>query len=178
MLFTEDCCRNQDCDLPACVHRFERRSHRHFRLSVPDVAANQSVHRPRQLHVLLQFSDRSQLIIRFDVRELCFELFHPVTVWRAGQARLLIPFRLQLQHIGRHISNRFRDPLFLVDPTGSTDFGQLGRCLRPAHILLNEMNQRNRDEHLHVVGKLENQALFENVGLLLQFDSAKYGDSV
>ena len=77
VLLREDRGRHQDRDLPAILHRLERRADRDLGLAVADVAADQAVHRTRGLHVLLDGLDRGQLIGRLLVREARLELALP-----------------------------------------------------------------------------------------------------
>ena len=79
--------RHQHSRLLRVHHGLEGRADRHLRLPVADVAADQPVHRPRRLHVLLDRRDRRQLVGRLDVRERRLELHLPRRVRRVGVAR-------------------------------------------------------------------------------------------
>ena len=65
MLEREHGRRGQHGHLLRIADRFERRSHRHFRLSVTDVAAKQPVHRLRTLHVPFHVGNSDGLVWRF-----------------------------------------------------------------------------------------------------------------
>ena len=56
--------RHQHGDLLAKLDGFEGGAHRHFRLAVADVAAEQAIHRPGLLHVLLDLLGGDDLIRR------------------------------------------------------------------------------------------------------------------
>ena len=60
---------HENPDLPALHHRLESRAHRDLRLPIADVPADEAVHRPCCLHVLLDRCDGSDLVGRFDVRK-------------------------------------------------------------------------------------------------------------
>ena len=59
VLLGEDRRRHEHRDLLAVVDRLERGPHRQLGLAVADVAAEQPVHRPRALHVVLDLGDRA-----------------------------------------------------------------------------------------------------------------------
>ena len=72
--------RRQEGHLLAVHHRFERRSHRHFRLAVSDIAAEESIHRRRRFHVPLDVGDGAVLVRRQLVFEGVLEFLLPVGV--------------------------------------------------------------------------------------------------
>ena len=69
VLLGEDRRRHQHHHLAALGGRLERRPHRDLGLAVADVAADQPVHRPLGLHVLLHRLDRLELVGRLAVGE-------------------------------------------------------------------------------------------------------------
>ena len=86
--------RRQHRHLVAAVDRLEGGPHRHLGLAVADVAAEQAVHRPLALQVLLDDRDRLQLVGALLVGEGGLELALQVGVgrqrrraWRAGARR-------------------------------------------------------------------------------------------
>ena len=79
--------RHEHRHLLAVLDRLERGPHRHLGLAVADVAAQQPVHRPRLLHVLLDLFGRRDLVVRRLVRELGLELPLPLGVRRIRRAQ-------------------------------------------------------------------------------------------
>ena len=78
--------RHQHGHLVAGVDRLERRAHRQLRLAEADVAAQQPIHRPRLLHVVLDGVDRRELVGRFLVGKRGVELALPLGVGRKRDA--------------------------------------------------------------------------------------------
>ena len=74
--------RHEHGHLVAGVDRFERGPHRHFGLAEADVAAEQPVHRPRLLHVVLDGGDGGELVGRFAVGKRGVEFLLPGRVGR------------------------------------------------------------------------------------------------
>ena len=72
-------------DLRALLHRLERGAHRDLGLAVPDVAADEAVHRDRPLHVALDVVDGLELVGRLLERE---RLLHLVLPRRVGSERV------------------------------------------------------------------------------------------
>ena len=64
----------QDRRLLAVLHRLEYCANSNFGFAETHVAANQTVHRRRGLHIALHLLDRLRLIHGFDVREGLFHL--------------------------------------------------------------------------------------------------------
>ena len=69
VLLGEDRRRAEHERLLAVQRDRERRAHRHLGLAEADVAADEPIHRPRRLEVLLHRLDRLQLILGLAVRE-------------------------------------------------------------------------------------------------------------
>ena len=69
MLLRQNRRRHQHGDLLAGNGAFERRPHRNFRFAVADVAAQQTVHRTRRLHIALDLFDRLLLSLGFVIGE-------------------------------------------------------------------------------------------------------------
>ena len=80
VLLGEYSSRREDCDLSAIHDRFERGANRNFRFAESDVAANQTVHWPRLLHVDLGVDNGLHLVGRFAKRKRMFEFALPLRV--------------------------------------------------------------------------------------------------
>ena len=87
MLLREHSRRREHGDLFAFHDRLERRANRHLRFAEADVAADQPIHRARQLHVVLGRGDRRELIGRFAEGK--------------GMLELALPFRVGAERRGR-----------------------------------------------------------------------------
>src|SRR5437764_15012430 len=73
VLVTENCGRRENGDLLAIADRFERGAHGDLSFPIADVAADQSIHRQRRLHILLNIGDRRKLVGSFFIRKRFFE---------------------------------------------------------------------------------------------------------
>ena len=78
--------RHKQRNLLARLDRLERAAQRHFSLAEADVAAQQTVHRPVGLHIVLDLRDAAQLIVGFLIRERLLELALPCVILREGEA--------------------------------------------------------------------------------------------
>ena len=105
MLLRENGGRREDGHLFAFHHGFERGADRHLRFAETDVAANQAIHRARQLHVALGRPDRGQLVGRFAIGEGMLELALPFRVRAEGVAQLRLALRLDGEHFSRVIED-------------------------------------------------------------------------
>src|SRR5205807_2412854 len=97
MLLRQHRRRREDDDLFSFHDRFESGANGDFRFAKADVAANQPVHRARQLHVALGRGDGGELIGRFAKRERVLELALPFRVGTKGVAELRFAFGLDRQ---------------------------------------------------------------------------------
>ena len=78
MLKRQDGRRREKCHLLSVHHRLERGAHRDLGLPIPDVAAEEAVHRRRRFHVPLDVGDGVRLIDRQVPLEGIVELALPV----------------------------------------------------------------------------------------------------
>src|SRR6185436_6016365 len=71
-----------------------------------DVAADEAVHRPRHLEVVLDRLDRAGLILRLAVRELGLEPLEPLVLEVVGDTRRLLALGVQGDQLGRELPHR------------------------------------------------------------------------
>ena len=84
----------------------ERRAHRDLRLSEADVAADEPIHGPRRLEILLDRLDRLQLVVGLPVRERRLEPLEPVLVQvERDSGRLLAP-RVEGEQLTGELAHR------------------------------------------------------------------------
>ncbi len=113
--------RHEHRDLLAVLDRLEGRAHRDLRLAVPDVTADQPVHRDGLLHVLLDLGDRGQLVGRLGVREGVLQLTLPRGVRPEGVAGRRHARRVQLDQVGGDLLDRLLGPLLRLRPVGAAE---------------------------------------------------------
>ena len=103
--------RGDQRDLPAVRDRLEGRAHRDFGLAVPDVPAEQPVHRPRPLHRRADLLATRTLIGRRVERERGGELPVPLVVRGEGKPCGGLALGGQPQQFGGHLADLlFRAP--------------------------------------------------------------------
>ena len=124
----------------------ERGAHGDLGLAVPDVAAQQTIHRRRRLHVALDVGDRIRLIDRQVPFERIFELTLPVGIRIERVPRHRLARGVQLEQLLGHVAHGLLDPGLRALPGGAAQFVE--RRLRGAAVLLNEIEPLDGDEEL------------------------------
>src|SRR5439155_1448826 len=102
----------------------ERRPQRHLRLAVTDVAADQAVHRPRRLHVLLDRLDRVALVGGLLVRKGGLEVALPVAVQREAVAAATAALGIEVEQLTRQILRGAPGACLELVPARAAELGQ------------------------------------------------------
>ena len=170
--------RHEHRHLVARVDRLERRPHGDLGLAVAHVAAEQAVHRPRGLHVLLDRLQGGQLVGRFLEGERGVEFVLPLGIDAEADARPRRPHGLQFEHLGGHVGDGRFDPLLLLVPEPPAQPGQRRPALRPADVLLHQADLRDRHVELRLAVEFQFQVLLDLAVLLQQLHAAIAGDAV
>ena len=76
-------------------------------LAEPDIAADEPVHRPRGLEVLLDGLDRAGLIVRLAVGERRLESIEPLVVEVEARSLGALPLGIEREQLTRQLANRF-----------------------------------------------------------------------
>ena len=155
MLEGEDGGRREQRDLFAVHHRLERGAHGDLGLAVPNVAAQQPVHRRRRFHVALDVGDGRGLIRRQFPLEGAFELLLPVRVGAEDVARNSLARGVELEQLLGHVAHGFLDFGLRLFPGRAAK--PIERRTRAAGIFLNEIEPLDRNEEfvLSVIAQLE-----------------------
>ena len=124
MLFGQHRCRTQHSDLIAIHYRLERRADRHLRLAVPNIPADESVHRPTRFHVTLDFFDGGKLVGRLIINKRRLELVLPRRVRRKRVTFEYVARGLDLQQVRRQIHDRALGGKLLPLPECATELMQ------------------------------------------------------
>ena len=88
------------------LHRLEGRPDGDLRLAVPHIAADQTIHDPAALHILLGGHDRADLILRLLEGEHLFKFPLPDRILAVLEALALLSCRIQLHQILRDLVHR------------------------------------------------------------------------
>ena len=147
--------RRKKRDLLPIHDDLERRPHRHFRLAVSDVAAEQPIHRRWHFHVSLDVSNRRRLIGRQLVRKRALELLLPVCICREGVPRHGFALGVELQELFGHVAHRLLDARLRLLPRRPAQ--AIERGAGAAGEFLNQVETFDGDEQLvvAVVAKLQ-----------------------
>ena len=105
VLLGEDRRRREEQHLPAVHGDGERGAHRDLRLAEADVAADEPVHRPRRLEVLLHGLDRRLLVGRLAVGEARLELRQPLAREVERDALACLALRVELDQVAGELAD-------------------------------------------------------------------------
>ena len=119
---------------------------RHFGLAVAHVAAEQTVHRRRRLHVALDVGNRGGLVDGQLVGESVFEFLLPVCVGAEGVTGHGLALGVELQQLFGHVAHGLLDAGLRLLPCRAAQ--AIERRSRPAGVLLDKVQPLNRDEQL------------------------------
>jgi hypothetical protein len=170
--------RDEDGHLLAELGRLERGPHGQLGLAVPDVAAQQPVHRPRLLHVGLDLLVPDDLVGRRLVRELGLELPLPLGVRRERLPDLGRPGGLHVEQVGGHVHDRLGDLRLLLLPPAAAELGEGRVAGEAADVLLDQVDLAGRDVQGRVVGEPERQVLLALAVLGDRLHADELGDPV
>ena len=140
----EDGRRHEDGDLLAVLGRLERGPQRDLGLAVADVADDEPVHRPDELHVGLDLGRGAQLVDRLLVRERRLHLGLPRRVGRERVAPRVGARGVQREQLLGEVVDRLADALLGAQPLGPAEPRQ-GRSLA-ARVAADPADLLDRDE--------------------------------
>ena len=178
MLLGKDRRRHEHRHLVARIDRLEGRPHGHLRLAVAHVAAQQPVHRPRGVHVLLDRFQGGQLVGRFLVGKRGVEFVLPLGLHAEADAGAGGANGLQFEHLGGHVGHGRLDPLLLLLPEAAAEPGQHRPALGAADVLLHQADLRGRHVELRLALKLQFEVFLDLPVLLHRLHAAVAGDAV
>ena len=139
-------------NLFAAHDRLERRPQCHFGFSEAYVAAQQTVHRHRLLHIRLDFGDSAQLIRRLFKWERFFELRLPRRVRQERKSRGDTAPSIEFQKFPRQIGDRRLSLRLGPGPVGAAQFRQLRGFPFGADIFLQQLDLIGRHIQLVIRG--------------------------
>ena len=152
--------RHQHRDLLAVFDRLERRPHGQLGFAVTDIAAQQPIHRPALLHVLLDVFRRGDLVLRRLIRKLGLEFLLPFRVRRIRRPQLRLAGGLHVDQLRRHVHDCFGDFLLLLLPRPAAEPRERRVPAEPADVFLDQVDPRRGHMQRRVVGKAEREIFF------------------
>ncbi len=170
--------RHQDRHLLAIFDRLERGPHRQLGFAVTDVAAQQAIHRPGLLHVLLDLLGAGDLIDGRLVGKLGLELLLPFGIRRIGRARLGGAGRLDFEQLGGHVHDRFGDLRLLLLPHAAAQPRELRMAAEPADVFLDQIDPRRRHVQRGVLGEAQREIFLALALLGDRVHARELGDAV
>ena len=114
-------CRNEIRDLITAHYRLKCGTQSNLGLSVPDISAQQPVHRVRLFHISLNLIDAAQLVVRFVIRKRRLKIVLPLGVGRKRDTGHIGTLGIKLNQLFRHIRRRSLDTLFRLCPIRSAE---------------------------------------------------------
>ena len=132
--------RNEHCSLLAVHDALEHSARRYFRFSESYISAQESVHRPRHLHVALYLIYTAQLVGCFLVREHIFKLSLPRSIRTERIPFLHRPLRGQPYELFRHICDSGLCSRLRLFPVAAAQLVYLRSSAARAYIRLDKVH--------------------------------------
>ena len=147
-------------DLLAILHGLEGGAHGDFGLAVADIAAEQAVHGLRRFHVGLDVGDGRDLVVGLVEVEGVLELALHVAVGGERGAESGLALGVELEQLGGHVGHGLLDARLGLLPGLGAEPVELGRRAGlGGAVLLDQVEARERDVELGLVGELEDHQL-------------------
>ena len=171
MLLGQNRGRHQIDHLLVFLNRLESRPDRDLRLSIAHVAADQAVHDLRAFHVLLGGFDGKLLIRRLLKGKQLLKLRLPDRIGPVGIAVLLLPGRVELHQILRHLLNGSPDSRFRSRPLAAAQPVQLRLSGIRSGVFLNHLQLGRQDVKVAALGVLDLDVVLHDLVYFYLLDS-------
>src|SRR5439155_14482179 len=143
-----------------------------------DVAADEPVHRPRRLEVLLDRLDRALLVLGLPIRELGLEALQPLVTQVEGLAFGLLAAGVERKEIARKLPQALAGPALQVLPGLAAELGERGRAgIRP-DVARHLADLLVRDIEAVLAPEGEQQVVAGDAGDLLRLEGLQAADAV
>src|SRR5580692_1075267 len=139
-------------DLLGVGDSFERGTHGYFGFAVPDVAAQQTIHRRGAFHVALDVGDGEILIGSLFEFEGVFKFALEVAARRKCQAGRGFSGCVQRQELFRHVFQGFADARLARIPPGAAEFVERRMSALDDTIALHQVHALERNVQARVLG--------------------------
>ena len=178
VLLGEDRRRAEHEHLPAVDGDGERRADGDLGLAEADVAADEPVHRPRRLEILLDRLDRPRLVVGLAVRERRLEPLEPLV--REVEARALgaLALRVEREQLARELAHGFAGARLEVLPRLAAELRERGRLRVGADVAGELAELLVRDVEPVVAAEGEEEVVARDAGDLLRLEAEELADAV
>jgi len=146
---------HQQCDLLAICNGHPGRAERHFGFAEADVAANEPVHRASRRHVADHRLDRCSLVAGLFEAEAFGKRFVVVRIEAERVALARGALRIEVEEFGRRVVRLLRRLLLGLVPLPAAQLMQWCGVRRSTAVTADQMQARDWDVELRVVGVLE-----------------------
>ena len=163
VLLGQQCGRHEHRDLLAVGERDERRAQRDLGLAEADVAADEPVHRLARDEILDHRLDRAGLVGRFLEREPRGEGLVVVQIETERVSLARGALGVEVEQFGRGVVRALRGLALRLVPLAAAEFVQWRRLGRGAAVAADDVQARDRDVELGVVGVEQVQKLVRPV---------------
>ena len=124
MLLGQHCGGHEDRGLPAVEHALHHGAQGYLGLAEAHIPAQQPVHGYGGLHIRLDFTDASQLIVRLGIAEVLLKLPLPLAVRGKGVARQALALGVELDEALGHVLGRGLGAAAGLGPLGPSHLAQ------------------------------------------------------
>ena len=178
MLLGEDRRRAQHEHLLAVDGDRKGGAHGHLRLPEADVAADEPVHRPAGLEVLLDRLDRARLVVGLAVRERRFEPFQPLVRQIECDAFGALALGVERDQLAGELAYRLTGASLEILPGLAAEFRE-GRCLCVGADVARELAELLvRHVEPVVSPEREEEIVARDVGDRLRLEAEQLADAV
>ena len=178
MLLREDRRRREHQRLLAVDRDGERRAHGDLRLAEADVAADEAIHRPRRLEVLLHVLDRALLVRCLAVGELRLEPLEPVVAEVVRLAGRLLALRVEREQLAGELADGCARTILEVLPGLAAELRERRRRRVGADVARHLADLLVRDVQAVLAAEGEQQVVARDAGDRLRLEAEELPDAV
>ena len=178
VLLGEDRRRREHQRLLAVDRDRERGADRDLGLAEADIAANEAVHRPRRLEVLLDRLDRGLLVGRLAVGELRLEPLEVLVTQVVRDARRLLPLRVERKQLSRQLAHRLARTGLEVVPGLAAELRQRRHRVVGADVARDLSELLVRDVQTIVAAEPEEEVVARDARDLFRLEAEQLSDAV
>ena len=178
VLLGEDRRRREEQNLAAVDGDGERGAHGNLGLAEADVAADEPVHRPRRLEVLLHRLDRGLLVRRLAIREARLELRQPLAREVERDALAGLALRVELDQVAGELADGLARPRLERLPGLAAELRECGRRGVGADVARDLAELLVRDVEAVLAAEGEQEVVARDAGDRVRLEPEQAADAV